>query len=276
MAIDDATKRRLIYVKKLYFHGHEHISHKTEFDRLIAIHHLDNAVELLLKCVATQLDISFSNRHVTFPELLKKVNQKCILPKKTEILQLHDFRSNVQHLGLSPLSSEVVIRFDVYVSDFIREVMEQVFELNFEELFMSSLIEDVTLRKILKIAEVAFEKKDYKKCLLHTSAAFSHALELQRMQMRVYRPSIGDPLGEIIEELTILKLGINYRNYLKYREFEPRAIWDEDQQTVLYPHSLSEVFGTRKNIELETKRFSKQKALFCLNFVINCILSWKI
>jgi len=56
--IDNATKRRLIYVKKLFLHGHERIPYQTEFDRMIAIHHFDNAVELLLKCVATKNKLS--------------------------------------------------------------------------------------------------------------------------------------------------------------------------------------------------------------------------
>jgi hypothetical protein len=142
----DATKRRLIYVKKLYLHGQEHIPYQTEFDRLIAIHHFDNAVELLLKCMATQFSATFKNpQSVKFPDLWNEVSeeyQKKIgseLPKKTEMFQLHSLRCDVQHWGLSPFSSEVVNRFDVYVSDFVTQVMQDVFGIDFKELFMSAL-----------------------------------------------------------------------------------------------------------------------------------------
>jgi hypothetical protein len=83
-------------------HGHEHIPYGTELDRMIAIHHFDNAVELLLKCVATEHNIAFKSLHVTFPDLWNQVNQRYELPKKTEMFQLHDFRSDVQHWGISP------------------------------------------------------------------------------------------------------------------------------------------------------------------------------
>ena len=169
--IDSVTKKRLVYVKKLYLHGREHVPKQTEFDRMIALHHFDNAIELLLKCVATKLNIAFKTRFVNFPDLWDNVNQKVQLSKKTEIFQLHDLRSDVQHWGVAPFSSEVVDRFDVYVLDFIKEVLTKVFGLNFEELFMSSLVEDALLRKLLSIAESALEQKDYVKCMRYADAA---------------------------------------------------------------------------------------------------------
>ena len=38
--MDEETRKRLIYVKRLYTHGHEHIPYGTEFDRMIAIHYI--------------------------------------------------------------------------------------------------------------------------------------------------------------------------------------------------------------------------------------------
>lgn len=275
--IDDATKRRLIYVKKLYLHGHEHISYQTEFDRMIAIHHLDNAVELLLRCVATKYGISFKKPlFVSFPKLWDAINQRFLLPKKTEIFQLHNLRSNIQHWGISPFSSEIVKRFDVYVSDFIREVLEQIFRLDFEELFMSSLIRDKTLRKILTIAEKAFEKRNYKKCMLYADAAFNQALRQQKEKFGFFIPyGKEEVLEEIANTISILTLGIDYRDYKKFAQFAPHALWDENEEVVMYPHPLSEI-GHERIEELEKKQFSRENSFFSLNFVLNCILCWHL
>ncbi|MCW4015464.1 MAG: hypothetical protein NWF06_03760 [Candidatus Bathyarchaeota archaeon] len=275
--IDYPTKRRLVYVKKLYFHAHEHISHQTEFDRMIAIHNLDNAVELLLKCVAIQKNIKLKKPlFIYFPELWKAIDRTIPLPKKTEMFQLHAFRNDVQHWGVSPLSSEFVTRFDVYVSDFIKAVLKQVFDIEFDELFMASLVEDTTLRKILTIAEEAFEKRDYKKCMLHAIAAFSRAKWEHFDELNFRPPLMRELIDNLAEDVTILKLGIDYLTYRKYKKIAPSAYWDDEEENVKYARPIMAAFDEEEGRKVELKMFSKEKALFTFNFVLNCILQWKL
>ena len=279
--IDDVTKRRLIYVKKLYLHGHEHIPYKTEFDRMIAIHHFDNAVELLLKCAVSRLGITPKRPlHVAFPNLWNLINERVPLPKKTEMFQLHKFRSDVQHWGMSPFSTEVVNRFDIYVSDFIRDVMKQIFGVDFEELFMSSLVKDEILGRILAIAEKAFVKGNYERCMRHTDAAFNLALRLQ--EEKFWIDSSSDlpevDIEELVEAVTMLTLGIDYMRYAKYSSFSTRTKWNFDEQTIEYPRPLVEALGGGEEKFLEKKKafFTRENALFNLNFVIDCILRWQM
>ena len=280
--IDNVTKRRLIYVKKLFLHGHEHIPYQTEFDRMIAIHHFDNAVELLLKCVATKYDINFRSHHVRFPDLWNEINKKIPLPKKTEMFQLHDLRSNVQHWGLSPFSTAVVNRFDIYVLDFLREVVKEAFELDFEELFMSSLVKDKTLRNIITIAEKAFNVQNYEKCMRFADAALNRALNQQREKHRLFvLPGFEEEplkmLAEYLELLAnrvfVLQLGVDYLKYSKYISLSTN--WDEEKENIYYPGSLLDVFGANNRYrELEKKKFSRENALFNLNFVLDCLINW--
>ena len=123
---DKVTHKRLIYVKRLHIHAQEHVSHGTEFDKMIAIHHFDNAIELLLKCVAAKYEISLGDPfRLTFHKLWREVSKeykqrlRSELPKKTEILQLHRIRSDVQHWGVSPFSLEAVKDFDEHTHDFM-------------------------------------------------------------------------------------------------------------------------------------------------------------
>lgn len=276
--MDEATKRRLIYVKKLYLHGHEHLLYGTEFDRMIALHHFDNAIELLLKCVATEYKNTFKNPlFITFDDLWKKVNKtykekhKSDLPKETEIYQLHELRNDVQHLGVSSFSTEVTHRFDIYVTDFIREIMKQVFKLKFEELFMSSLVENKTQRKILTAAEKAFEKRDYAKCVGFADAAFERAVRLKGKRSRFDLRATEDSLEEIAGIVFILALGVDYLKYIKYQKIAPGARWDAHEETIYYPPSLLTVFG-----EEEERQYSREDSLFVLNFVLDCILRWHL
>ena len=271
--IDDATKRRLIYVKKLYLHGHEHIPYQTEFDRMIAIHHFDNAVELLLKCAVSRLGITPKRPlYVSFPNLWNLINERVTLPKKTEMFQLHKFRSDVQHWGISPFSTEVVNRFDIYVSDFIREVMREIFGLDFEELFMSSLVKDKTLRKILTIAEKLFEKGDYEKSMRFADAAFNRALFQQREKFGLRTLSMENTFQLLAEPVFILQLGIDYMKYNNYIRL--RTYWDEEEENISYPHPFWEEFGGGE--ESRNKMFSRENALFNLSFVLDCILRWHL
>jgi hypothetical protein len=241
---------------------------------MIAIHHFDNAVELLLKCVATRFNIAFKSQFVTFPQLWEAVNQKTLLPKKTEIFQLHDFRSDVQHWGVSPFSSEIVDRFDVYVLDFIREVLVEVFGLDFDELFMSSLVEDKNLRRILSVAETAFEKGDYVKCMRYADAAFSKAFWCKREEFRLWVPSVKEEfLEELADIVSIMILGIDYMSFHKHQQVSTGAIWDEEKKTIRYPLPLEEALGD-KEYEPDTKWYSRENAFFSLNFALNCILHW--
>ena len=275
--IDNATKKRLMYVKKLYLHGHEHIPYETDFDRMIAIHHLDNAVELLLRCVVTKLGISFKRPlYVSFPELWDEINKRVPLPKKAVMLQLHNFRSNVQHWGISPFSTKAVNRYDIYVSDFIHEVMKEIFGIDFEELFMSSLVKEETLRKILTIAEKAFEKKNYEKCMRHADAAFDIALRRQEEKFGL-RSSSDLPevdIEELVDAVSVLMLGLDYMKFEKYSMFSTGTFWDSNEQNIKYSETLA-TYGLREEVEeSEEKFFTRENSFFSLNFVLDCILHW--
>lgn len=262
---DPATKKRLIYVKKLYIHAHEHIPMGTEFDRMIALHHFDNAVELLLKCTATKFNIPFKNHFVNFPDLWEAVNAKSSLSKKTEMFQLHDLRSDVQHWGVAPFSTEIIERFDVYVLDFINEVLTKVFNIKFDELFLASLVEDPTLKKLLIKSESMLEKGDYLNCMRYSDAAFTQALWQKEKEFRVTASSReSDFIHEMTDVLSIIALGIDYVKFYKHQKIDTRTTWNEEKQGIYY----SQPFW------VDSKLYSKENAMFSFNFALECILQW--
>jgi len=270
-------KRRLVYVKKLYMHAHEHIPNQTEFDRMIALHHFDNAVELLLKCVATEYDIDLKQPlNINFPVLWNAVNQKTSLPKRTEMFQLHDLRNDVQHWGVSSFSLDVINRFDIYVLDFIKDVFIQVFGLNFEELYMSCLVEDKTLAELLSTAEAAFEKQDYVTCMRYADAALSEALSRKKEEFRLWNvpTQIGFETG-LADIVEIMILGIDYLKFRRHQQFGTGAFWDAQEKRVRYSLTIGEV-SKGKESKPDPKLFSRENAFFDLNFALECILHWHL
>jgi len=180
MQIDRMTMRRLLYVKRLLMHAQEHMSDNAEFDRMVAVLHFDNAIELLLKCVAASYDISFRTAHVTFPTLWSKVDKEyeekhgSKLPRKTEIFHLHGLRSDVQHWG-TPFSLEMVREFDECTQDFVEKILNFVFGLKYDELFLSCLVKDEKLRTLLIDAERYYADSKWKEAIAKLSVAFLFA-----------------------------------------------------------------------------------------------------
>ena len=189
------------------------------------------------------------NKLSMFPELWKAVNQKVSLPKKTEIFQLHDLRSDVQHWGFSPFSSEVVDRFDIYVHDFMKDVLSKVFNINFAELFMSSLIENKMLRELLSISEAAFENKNYFKCMKYSDAALDEAFSLKRQEFRL-RANLDDSdlATRLADVVSIMALGIDYIEYEKYRSVSTAAYYVKSSKEVVLPgQPLRDMFGGKES-----------------------------
>ena len=58
----DSEITRLVLAKKLYLHGCAHSNLKDQVSRMLAVHHFDNAVEMVLKCIATNLAVITSSK----------------------------------------------------------------------------------------------------------------------------------------------------------------------------------------------------------------------
>ncbi len=164
---------RLVLAKKLYLHGCSHASNKDEISRMLAIHNFDNAVELVLKCIATNYDIQTKKKSLDFrfKDLWNEINQDEDYKKKNEMLplmehmfSLHDLRNGIQHHGNIP-SFEDVIKYKGYSEDFFRKVAEDIFHIPYDTLYLSELIENNELREKVFEAEKSLEKGEYKKCI---------------------------------------------------------------------------------------------------------------
>jgi hypothetical protein len=153
--------RRLVLAKMLYLHGCTHASRKDTVSRMLAIHHFDNAVEMVLRCVATKRGTKSRKKQLYFEELLEEIDD---VPLKEQMSGLHRVRNAVQHQGDIP-STESVIKYRGHAEDFFKEVCREIFGVPYEELLLSELIENENLRRQLLKAEEAFGKEEYQRCI---------------------------------------------------------------------------------------------------------------
>lgn len=163
--------RRLVLAKNLYLHGCNIASTDDTVSRLLAVHHFDNAVEIVLKCVATEYGVVDSARdEYRFKDLWNEVdgaveeNKGWNLPMKQQIFSLHDLRNIAQHQGEVP-SSESVRRHMGFVESFFQDMCHEVFEISLDELYLSQLIEHQEVREAIQTAEEAYEEEEYERCI---------------------------------------------------------------------------------------------------------------
>lgn len=266
MKLDERTIKRLIHIKRLYVHGHEHISYGTEFDRLIAIHNFDNSIELLLKCVATEYEINLGDPlHLSFYKLWSKVSREykqrldSELPKETEVFHLHRIRTDVQHWGISPFSLEFVKDSDICTCDFIKTILGSVFGLRYDELFMSALVNDSKIKGLLADAERHLADENWKETILKVSIAF--ALARRKAHRKRYLHTV-PKMGDIPDEVDILALGLDMEEYKKFIENTPVVLITLGEKPI--PQWTRKLNYTREN------------TLFCFSFVLNAILRWHL
>jgi len=272
--MDKVTQKRLIYVKRLHMHAQEHVSNGTDFDKMVAVHHLDNAIELLLKCVAASYGISFKNPlKVNFPTLWGRVNDKykekqgSELPNKTEVFYIHKIRTDVQHWGKAPFSLDSIKEFDEQTHGFMQSILNTVYGSKYEELSLSSLVKNLRIKSLLFEAERYIQNEKWKEAIREVAIAFFAAKEkMQRRRHVLTVPRLGLGIeGSIVgieHTLSILALGLDLEDYNKFVENTPAVMFPLREEPVIQWKGEA--------------NFTKENTLFCFNFALNSILEWNL
>jgi hypothetical protein len=273
--------RRLMLAKSLYLHGYVHASTADSISRMVAIHHFDNAIEIVLKSIATKRDLRSKKKYVYFEGLLDNIPS---LPLKDQMRGLHRLRNSIQH-GADIPSMESVVKYKAYTEDFFRTVCDEILNIPYDELFLSDLIENENLRNQVREAEEAFERGKFKRCIelcddALISATFDEAdifysageltgywgaSEELRAVLRADYPERYREEGccyELAKELrgAIVQWG---------QATTGMQFLDEYRADFLKHRRIVETLGELSEEEL------RDNAEFCLNFAMNLILKWQ-
>jgi hypothetical protein len=173
------TLRRLLLAKQLFLHGIDHSEKAGPLNKMIAIHNLHNAVEVVLRAIFLHFEIRPEKElNIGFENMLGEIdkhpgfrNQGVQLPYRQEMRNLNQVRNLVQHHALEPASSAVE-ESRVFVRGFLRRAYQAYFGCDFETISSISMIEDELLRELMELSSSEIATGDLKKALVLTDATF--------------------------------------------------------------------------------------------------------
>ena len=294
--------RRLVLIKKLQLEAERYIAENTEPSRVIGVILLDCSVEHLLGTINSipskeiKETTNFHQLWETTNERIKELKKEYSLPYITQMKHLHKVRNNAQHYGIVPDLSELK-EGSHFAREFFRDVSKQLFNIEIENLHLSSLIKNQKVRSRLIEAEKTFENQDLATSMKYSVLAFELAMldeqtrisgsgwsfvrhfgsisyRLQnipdkdtRENLKEIRDKFNRLLEKLDDELEVLKLGLDYKKYRYFRKISPRPIYGIE--TDINNLGLANVTDT------EQKNYTKNNALFCIDFVLVTVLNWE-
>jgi len=246
---------------------------------MLAIHHFDNSIEILLKCIATKRGSQSQKPQNEFEHLLSLPD----VPLKEQIRGLHRARNAAQHQGDIP-SYDTVIKYKGYVEDFFKEACIQEFNIPFEEVFLCQLVENDKLKEKLLQAESSYNNQDYMQCITLCEEVFTSVV-FDEANIFYTGGQLSSYWGASEELKMVLQQG--YPEKYKNKEFyglakELHGAINQLTSVTIGTQFLGDYrmdfLRHRKVIEnIETLSASdlKENAPFSLNFVVNIILRWQ-
>jgi hypothetical protein len=222
--VDSITYKRLVLVKRLYQQALvQSTSQHDLISSILSVIGFDLAIETMLKTIVSSLDPSR-----TLADSFQSVIQQADvvldkeklnpIPDKGHIYHVHTIRNNAQHKASYPSGTEVN-DCRTYTRDFLQKVTLQVWDLQFDDINLSDLVQDKKAKELLKNAEDALDKNDYKKATEQAIAAFAWVFYL--VGNHIVGPSDSNKfsaIGKMQEAVLITTLGLNYAKYIRYRE----------------------------------------------------------
>lgn len=289
--IDESILRRLAYVKSLYHVAKNQFKQSSDLEISRSVVTLDNCVEAYLW---TMLEIKIPEKvnslnGKNFRDITNEVSNHLFEFEKSSINELHVIRNNIQHSGLMIAESQANRYFDT-VQKMFDSSSKIIFDVDWNFVSLSILIEDKNIAKFVQQAEKSFAENDFVTSAKYLIMAFESAKFMRQISQFGSGISIADsnayssltkhpvlkPLYEYIEkideELEILKMGLEYNHWKGYRH----ELDDLNPKNYLYD------YDEKKELDIEKIPLFKEDANVIENwvrrnfsFVIETILMWE-
>jgi hypothetical protein len=179
---DQLLLRRLLLAKQLYQHALHHSDLPGALNKMIAVHNFHNAIEIVLRTIILEHEISGAKKlNIGFEQLLKCIsnhppfaNEGKYLPYHQQLRDLNNLRNMVQHGAVEPPGSTMQ-EWRVFTARFLRNAIDLYFELPFDELSALIMVEDDHLRRLLQTATDRLGSREPSISLLCVKLAFDWA-----------------------------------------------------------------------------------------------------
>jgi len=264
---EKTIRRRLANIKYLYTQGMEQ-SYKPESLAWISILTFHDAIELFLQFTSEYLDIGKTQvKFLEYWDLINSKLGKSQLTAKESMRRLNRARVSLKHHGIYPSTLDLE-GFRAEAANFFKDNTQLVFNIEFDEISMTDLIDNKDIVERIKEAELLNTQGNTSDALIEIAVAFS--LVMKDYEDRIekvagYSPfsviedtesitSIGryywdkdehdleGKFGELVDNINnsidsirevvkILGLGIDFNRYIKFISLTPAIYWSRSGQS---------------------------------------------
>ena len=288
MNIDPTILKRLSFIKSLFQLGVKQSKQKPPLDS-ISILMLHDSVELFLH-LSTEVLNSNRKTNIGFLEYWEVINRNLTgqqLSQKNQMNRLNKARVNLKHHGIL-LNKSDIESFRINVTDFYNDNFPLIFGIDFGEISIIDLIDNLDVRDILKNAIILFQQKNFDRSYEHLSLAFRilildfesdfkpHRYELFGIEyfspscdLEEIRPDLEELSSRIDNINSIMKYliyGIDVKNYIKFSLLTPDVYFKRGNYKNYEIYAPLPVSGKNK------KNISQNQFDFCIDFIIDSAL----
>ncbi len=294
--LNPQTKRRLVHVKAVYSQGLRLSESGGEIEGGLAIVAFDNSLEMMMYTCLEYTQSKVKER-VDFDVLLDRTSEALRnkgkdpgrILRPVEVKNLRKARNAVQHEGNMPSRGDVE-RFASTTEAVLRATCSEVFSVDFGEVSLAQLIRDSGVRGEFLKADAAYGEGRYPDSLVYCGCAFDSAMFMEEgrlfgSSMLSSRPKVkGEESEKILgyadklaEEIEVLKLGLDYKAYQKFREsfgFKV-GVWEPLGTPGVFQELEEELRKRTGGLYDLADQSLGTRARFCLDFAIESALRWE-
>jgi hypothetical protein len=225
-----------------------------------------DAVELFLAMAVDAKNIRVRS-DISFLEYWDKLKD---LRMKKAMTRLNKARVAFKHHGNLPSSTDIE-EYRVHTRDFFRENTVKYFAVSFEAISLVELVKPEQARPHLRKAQERLSDDDPKQAIVEVTKAFlivtnrgtispfppagsSNPFSHGEQELRSFADAITEKVARLQDQVTMLSLGLDYRDFLRFRSIVPSVA-----------RSQSGKFQVRTTPGLEP---SEEEVAFALEYVV--------
>ena len=281
--MDELIIKRLAIVKHLYKQGLA-LSYESEPTNGLCLLPFHDSIEMFMKICADDKSVKI-DRSTKFMDYFSKLpNLQC----SSQMQNLNNKRVALKHHGEIPSSLDIEIA-RANATEFFELNTPVYFDIEFSDISLTSFIKYSSVAEWLNKANDAFKKDEFEEsiCLSHVAfqelllsheedksyfyeSPFSAVKECKHFfrdtkinhQLDENINKIKKDLMSIDDALTIIGLGIDYKQYTKFKLLSPYInVWPEKSGRKYDWHPKANIVANSRN------------SSFCCDFVISCALN---
>jgi hypothetical protein len=171
------TRKKLLLVRQLYQRAVlQAETEHSDVDRIMSVIGLDLTNETTLKAIVSSLEPSKApandiNGLIQQADTLLAAQGLPTIANKATVRYVHDLRNDAQHKAKYPNENDVN-DCRTYTRDFLRQIIHDVWDEDFESISLVDVIKDATVKGYLVEAEAELAKSNYTQTVIKSIAAF--------------------------------------------------------------------------------------------------------